>query len=187
MLSLSLVQQCILPKRTGFSLDLELMNIQQPYILLKENAFLRPHYAFLGLYVNDYNCNKSCLGNCFSVTIYLIHKYIARNLFLLAKLVLKLSQDACLGRGSGRTFTTLRYSFYLFSASSWKVYNALLQLVSWVLFLPLSDVRSFYVRSFLCPISYIKCCCTKLWVTETVLVPELNLLLRRPQTWHQTP
>ena len=118
--------------------------------------FLDTHYAFLRLYVNDYNCNKSCLGNCFSVTIHIIHKYVARNLLLLANLVLKLSQDACLGRGSGRTFTTLRYSFYLFSAASWKVYNVLLQLVSWILYLPLSDVRSFYLRSFLCPITVYK-------------------------------
>ena len=159
-----------------------------------ENAFLRSHYAFLRLYDNDYNCNKSFLGICFSRLVplisqqqYISPREVAQNPFSLANLVLKLFQDVCLGKGSDRTLTTLRYSFYLFSAASWKVYNALLELVSWVLFLPLSDVRSFYVRSFLCPISYIKCCCTKLWVTETVLVPELNLLLRRPQTWHQTP
>ena len=75
MLSLSLAQQCILPERTGFSLDLGLMNTQQSYMLLMENAFLTPHYAFINLYVNDYNGNKSCLETCFSATIYLTQKH----------------------------------------------------------------------------------------------------------------
>ena len=129
--------------------------------------FLDTHYAFLRLYVNDYNCNKSCLGNCFSVTIHIIHKYVARNLLLLANLVLKLSQDACLGRGSGRTFTTLRYSFYLFSTSSWEVYEAWLKLVRWVLSSPLlmSISEAFSVTFSLNKIY------TKLWVTETVFGP----------------
>ena len=38
----------------------------------------------------------------------------------------KLSRDVCLGKGSGGTLTTLRYSFYLFSAARRKVYMALL-------------------------------------------------------------
>ena len=41
-----------------------------------------------------------------------------RNSFLLINLVQILSQDVCLGKGSGKTFTTLRYSFYLFSAGN---------------------------------------------------------------------
>ena len=46
------------------------------------------------------------------------------NSFLLANLVLKLSQDVWLGKGSGGTLTTSRYSFYLFSAASWEVYSS---------------------------------------------------------------
>ena len=61
--------------------------------------------------------------------------------------------ELCLGKGSGGTFTTLRYYFYLFSAASWKVYNILLKLVRWVFFLPPSDV---YVRSFPYPFTLIK-------------------------------
>ena len=88
--------------------------------------------------------------------------------------------------GLDKTFSVLRHSFYLFSAASWKVYNALLKLVRWALFLPSSDI---YVRSFLYPFTLNKnLCCTKLWVSETAsLVLELNLLLWRPQIWHQTP
>ena len=54
---------------------------------------------------------------------------LARDPFSLANLVPKLSQDVCLGKGSGGTFKTLRYPFYLLSAASWKVYNVLLKLV----------------------------------------------------------
>ena len=109
-----------------------------------ENAFLRSHYAFLRLYDNDYNCNKSCLGICFSRLVplisqqqYISPREVAQNPFSLANLVLKLFQDVCLGKGSDRTPTTLRYSFYLFSAASWKVYNAPLKLVRRVLSCPL--------------------------------------------------
>ena len=49
--------------------------------------------TFLILYANNYNCNKSCLRTCFSATVYLAQKYLAWNSFLLANLVLKLSQD----------------------------------------------------------------------------------------------
>ena len=115
------MQQCVLPERTGFSLDLKLMNTQQSYILLMENAFLTHHYAFLSLCVNGYNGNKSCLGTCFSATIHLIQKHVVQNSFLLVNLVLKLSQDVCLGKGSGGTFMTLRISLYLFSATSGKL------------------------------------------------------------------
>ena len=109
-----------------------------------ENAFLRSHYAFLRLYDNDYNCNKSFLGICFSRLVplisqqqYISPREVAQNPFSLANLVLKLFQDVCLGKGSDRTLTTLRYSFYLFSAASWKVYNAPLKLVRRVLSCPL--------------------------------------------------
>ena len=83
-----------------------------------ENAFLRHPYAFLRLYANDFNCNKSQLGTCFSATIYLTQKHIAQNPFLLTNLVLKVSQDVCLGKGSNGSCTTLKCSFYLFSAAS---------------------------------------------------------------------
>ena len=48
---------------------------------------------------------------------------------------------------SSGTLTTLRYSFYLFSAASWEVYTVPLKLLRWVVSCPLYDV---YVRSFFC-------------------------------------
>ena len=54
-------------------------------------------------------------------------------LFSLANLVPKLSQDVCLGKGSSVTLTTLIYSFYLFSAASRRVYTALPKLAMWIL------------------------------------------------------
>ena len=84
-------------------------------------------------------------GTCFIATAYHSQRHIAQIRFLLASLVLNLSQDVRLGKGSDGTFTTLRYSFYLFSAASWKVYNVLLKSVRWIFFLPPSDV---HVRSF---------------------------------------
>ena len=41
----------------------------------------------------------------------------------------QLSQDVCLGGGSGGALTTSRYSFSLFLAASWEVSNALLKIV----------------------------------------------------------
>ena len=55
--------------------------------------------AFFTLYANNYNCHKSCLRTCFSATVYLAQKYLAWNSFLLANLVLKLSQVYGLGKG----------------------------------------------------------------------------------------
>ena len=126
--------------------------------------------SFLRLYVDDYNCNKSCLGTCFSrlvppdytAAVYVSPRDWAWDPFSLANLVPKLSLDVCLGKGSDGTLTTLRYSFYLFSAASWEVYKVLPKLVRGVLFLPASDV---YVRSFLCPVTLSKTLHTKLWVT----------------------
>jgi hypothetical protein len=50
----------------------------------------------------------------------LAQKHVALNSFLLVNCVLNLSQDACLGKGSNGTLTTLKYSFYIFSAASLK-------------------------------------------------------------------
>ena len=83
----------------------------------------------------------------------------------LVNLVPKLSQDICLGKGSGGTLTTLRYSFYLSSATSWKVYNAPLKPV---IFLSPSDV---YVRSFFVTITLIKFLLHKALCDETVFGP----------------
>ena len=61
------------------------------------------------------------------------------------------------------TLTTLRYSFYLFSAAVWEVYKALLKLVR------VSSLSTHF--QCLCPKLSLSChfkfCCTKLWVTET--------------------
>ena len=134
MLYLSLVQQCILPEKWPFSRSRTKDHTAQH--LTHGNAFFR-------LYVNNYNCDKSCLGTCSSRLVPLItqQQYIspregAQNQFSLANLVPNLSQDVCLGKGSVGTLTTLRYSFYLFSAASWNRYKVLLKLVRWVHFLP---------------------------------------------------
>ena len=143
--------------------------------------------VFLRLYVNNYHCNETCLGPCFSATIYLTQKHTAHNTFLLASLVLKLSQDVCLGKGPNGTCTALKcgvflFSFFflnLFSAANWKVHNALLQLMRWILSCPFQclSLEAFSILSTL-----IKRCCTKLWMTETVFwVPEWNFLLQRQQ------
>ena len=47
---------------------------------------------------------------------------VVGNSFFLSNLVLKLSQDACLGKGYDGILTTLRYSFYLFSAKALTVW-----------------------------------------------------------------
>ena len=164
MLSLSLVQQCILPENWPFFRSR--INDYTAQCLTHGNAFLR-------LYVNDYNYNKSCLGTCISRLVplitqqdYILPRDIVWNLFSLANLVPKLSQDECLGKGPNGTLTTLRYSFYLCSAASWEIYKVPLKLVSKILFLPTSDV---YVRSFLCSVTLHKIFHTKLWMTETYL------------------
>ena len=122
MLSLSLVHQHILPENWPFSRSRT--NDYTAECLTHGNAFLR-------LYGNDYNCNKSCLGTYISRLVpllteqqYILHGDIVWNLLSLANLVPKLSQDVCLGKGPNRPLTTLRYSFYLFSAASWKLYKA---------------------------------------------------------------
>ena len=125
--------QCILPKN-------------RPCFRSRTNDYTTQCFthrnAFLRLYANDFNCNKSRLGTCFSRLFPLItqQQYISprevvwnhspwQDLCSLANLVLKLSQEVCLGKGSGETLTTLRYCFNLFSAASSEVYNALLNLV----------------------------------------------------------
>ena len=127
---------------------------------------------------------KTCAPD-YTATVY-IAQILCQNQLPLANLVPKLSRVVCLGKGSGGTLTTLRYSFYLFSAASWEIHKVLPKLVRGVLFLPPSDV---YVRSFLCPVTLNKILHTKLWVTETLsLILELNLLLQRPWIWrHCSP
>ena len=98
--------------------------------------------AFLRLYVNDYNYNKSCLRTCISTLVPLITQQqnilprdIIWNLFSLANFVPKLSPDECLEKGPNRTLTTLRYSFYLVSTTNWKIYKVPLKLMRQILFL----------------------------------------------------
>ena len=74
--------------------------------------------AFLRLYVNNYNCNKFCLGTCFSRLVplitqqqYIYPRDVAQKVFSQVNLVPKLSQDVCLGKGSGGTLTTLSILF----------------------------------------------------------------------------
>ena len=135
-----------LRRRLTLSLVLSLSLVQQP-ILPKNWPFFRFRAyghgnVLLTLYVNDYNYNKACLGTCNSRLVPLIRQqqYISprevvqnhspwKDPCSLANLVLKLSQDVCLQKGSGRTLSTMRYSIYLFSAASWEVCDAMLKLV----------------------------------------------------------
>ena len=87
----------------------------------------------------------------------------AWNPFSLANLVLKLSQQVCLGKGSGGTLTTLRHSFDLPSAASWGARKAPLKLARRILSRPL--LKLFLSLSLFNKIN------TKLWVTETVFGP----------------
>ena len=169
MLSLSLVQQRILPENWHFFSSRT--NDYTAQCLTHGNAFLR-------LYVNDYNCNKSCPGTCISRLVPLIaqqHYILPRdtiwNLFSLANLVPKLTLDICLGKEPNRTLTTLGYSFYLFSTTSWEMYKVPLKLLRHILFLPPSDI---YIRSFLLSATLHKA--LNDW--NLSLVPELTLLQR---------
>ena len=134
MLSLSLVQQYILPENWPFFRSRT--NDHTAECLSHGNAFLR-------LYLNYYNCNKSCLGSYISRVVplltqqqYVLHRDIVWNLFSLANLVPKLSQHVCLEKGPNRPLTSLRYSFYLFSATSWEIYKVPLKLMRQIPFLP---------------------------------------------------
>ena len=120
MLSLSLVHQCILSKN---------------YLSLGPEGMVTLHKVLL--------MELLCLGSKFMIIIvtslawesvsqdsthdYTARVYLARRCcpepFSLAKVVPKLSQDVCLGKGSGGTLTTLRSSSYLFSAAIWEVYK----------------------------------------------------------------
>ena len=82
MPSLSLVQQCALPKNWPFFRSRTNDNTAQ--CPTHGNAFLR-------LYVNDYNCNKSRVGTCFSRHVplitqqqYVYPRDVAQNPFSLA-------------------------------------------------------------------------------------------------------
>ena len=97
MLSLSLVQQCLLPEN-------------RPFFRSRTNDYtaqcLTHWKAFLRLYVNDCNYNKSYLGTCISRLVpliaqqqYILPRDVFWNLFSLANLVPKLSPDICLGKG----------------------------------------------------------------------------------------
>ena len=92
---------------------------------------------------------------------------VALNLFSLANLVPKLSQDICLGKGPRRTRTTLRHSFHLLLAASWEVCNVPLKLLRQVLScsLPVTLAGSFLYTCYFNKIY------TKLWVIEMVFGP----------------
>ena len=134
MFSLSLVQQCILPENWPFFRSRA--DDYTPQCLTHVNAFPRP-------YVNDFNYNKYFLGIYISRLVplitqqqYILPRDFVWNLFSLANLVPKLSQDVCLGKRSDGILSTLRYHFYLFPVASWKLYNAPLKLVMQALLCP---------------------------------------------------
>ena len=73
----------------------------------------------------------------FSATLYLSQRHVARNPFSLANLVPKLSQDVCLGKGSGGIFTNLEA---FLSILSHQLRSILFKLVRVGTVLPSSDV-----------------------------------------------
>ena len=131
--------------RTGLSLGPKLMHTQHK-VLLMEMLFLGSMVMVIivtNLAWEPVSQDLHPWWHSSSIS----HPDLAWKPFSLAKLVPRLSQVVCLGKGSGGTLTTLRYSFYLFSAARRKVYMALLKLVRVGTLLPASDV---YVRSFIC-------------------------------------
>ena len=94
---------------------------------------------------------------------------LAWNPFSLVNLVPVIS-GRYFGKRSGGILTALRYSFYLFSAASWKVYKVLLKLVRWLLSCPLlMSVSEAFSVTFTLNEIY-----TRLWVTETVFGPRVK-------------
>ena len=94
--------------------------------------YLNHGFGFLCPYVNDYNCNKSCLGTCFlmlvayTATIYLTQRHFAQNPFSLTNLGLRLSWDVPCGRRILVKLlppcAVLKYSFYLLSSQLKSIY-----------------------------------------------------------------
>ena len=117
--------------------------------------YLNHGYGFLRLYVNDYNCSKSCLGTCFLIsvaytaTVCLTQRYSARNPFSSTNLGSMLSWDVPCGRRILvkllQPCTVLKYSFYLLSSWLKSIYCPAKTSEGGVLFLPPSDV---HVRGF---------------------------------------
>ena len=160
MFSLRLVQQYTWPENWPFFRSKT--NDYTAQCLTHENAFLR-------LYVNDYNCNKSCpemLSGICSPWLILCQSYLW---------IYVLGKGKNSNKSSNRTLTTLRYSFYLFSTTSWEIYKVPLKLLRQILFLPPSDI---YIRSFLWSVTLHKA--LNDW--NLSLVPKLTLL-QRPLIW----
>ena len=120
---------------------------------LMQQWILQESWSFFICRANEYRAQSLTHGNAFLGSILMIiivtnlawepvsqdlhpwwhsssisHPDLAWKPFSLAKLVPKLSQDVCLGKGSGGILQTSR-SFHLFSTASWEVYNNLLKLV----------------------------------------------------------
>ena len=128
--------------------------------------------AFLKLYINDYNCNKSCLGTYFSRLVPLSCCPVP---FFPANLVPNYLKMCDLGKG----VVELLQSFYLFVAASWEVHKAPLKLErqalsclsQWLCWKP-------FPASFHCHCD--KFHCTKWWVAGPASFgPRLNPCLWR--------
>ena len=148
--------------------------------------------TFLRFYVNDYNCNKSCLGTCFSRLIPRLHSnsvsspetlpWTRSPWLILCQSYLRMY---ALGKGLVELLQPWSILFIYSQQLVEKYIRPLLKLVRQVPFLSPSDV---YIRNFLYPVTLNKILHTKLWVTESLfLVLELNLL-QRPWIWrHCSP
>ena len=153
--------------RPGLPLGLELMIIQH-------NNTSYSWVSFSMLYVNDYNCNKSCLGTCFSATIYLAQRHIAQKSFLLLRSYPRMN---ALRKGLVELLHTWGILFILISqlkSPAEASEEGTLSIPFWCLCQKL--LLSFHFKKF---------CCTKLWETDCVF--SACALLQSTQTLHQPP
>ena len=156
-------------------------NAQTVQCLTHGNASIR-------LYVNNYNCNKSCLGNLFlktctpddTATVYLTQRHcrIHSPWLILCQNDFRMY---VLGKGLGNSYNFEVFFFYLFSTVSWEVYKALLKLVA-------SEDTCFWrlcqktFLSFYTLINFATRCSE--WLSLCLLVPEWNYLLGDQESVH---
>ena len=121
---LSLKIPCVSCLRTDFSLGLELM-ITEHKVLLMEMLFLGSVLMIIFVTYLAWKPISRDLSPWLHSQQYISPRDQAQKPASLVNLVPKLSQDVCLGKGSGGTLRTFRYPFYLFSVTGWEVYSEL--------------------------------------------------------------
>ena len=113
--------------RTGLSLGPKLMHTQHK-VLLMEMLFLGSMVMVIIVTNLAWEPVSQDLYPWWHSSSVSRPEKFAQNPFSLVNLVTQLSQDVCLWKGFGGTCTTLKCSFYLFSATSLEVYKPCLSL-----------------------------------------------------------